>query len=377
MVDQKKPPRYIYLPPDAVRRQAELTRTGTYDLLPFELRWRDRQEFLKQAGYRLRPRYHPRWKPSWDGTNLDPEFCEDSIVLDDPEVIDATRRSNGQLIAIKSVKKRSQEVQISVFLSSLQHRENHCVPVIDVLDDPLSPSRSLMVMQYLRPYDDPEFIMIGDVVDFVTQMLEAGSLAAIGLAFLHAQRVTHRDIAPPNVMMDGRSLYPGGHHPVARDCSMDMIEELTPLTRIDHPVKYFYVDFGLSVRFQPGASAYVVGDVGWDADVPELSSTVPYDAFKADIYALGNLFNKNFEQRYHSLQFLRPLIDSMKRRQPELRPTAEQLVESFVNTRKTLDPSGFRWRLAPKSEPAYERLFNDTVAAAKDSLSQLRRFVRP
>ncbi|KAI0351971.1 kinase-like protein [Trametes cingulata] len=371
MVDHRKPPPYFYLSPEAVEIQAELTRKGTYDLLPSEMPWRDQYRWLRDHGFDLRPRYSPSWEPSWKGTNLDPEFCEDAIMTTDPEVIDATRRSDGQVVAIKSVKKRGQEVEISLFLSSLQQRrDNHCVPVVDVLDDPLNPSRSLMIMQYLRPYDDPEFLMIGDVIDFVTQMLE-------GLAFLHTQRVAHRDIAPPNIMMDARSLYPEGHHPVARDCSRDMIEELTPLTRIDHPVRYFYVDFGLSVRFRPGASTHVVGDVGRDAEVPELSSTVPYDAYKADIYALGNLFDKNFEQQYHGLQFLRPLIDSMKQRRPESRPTASELVVMFENTRRTLNPSGFRWRLGPKSQPAYERLFNDTVAVAREGLSQLRRFVRP
>ena len=76
-----------------------------------------------------------------------------------------------------------------------------------------------------------------------------------------------------------------------------------------HLVKYFYVDFGLSVRFQPGESTLVVGDVGRDDEVPELSSTVPYDAFKADIYALGNLFEKEFAQvrRAHPSKFLSSL----------------------------------------------------------------------
>lgn len=96
--------------------------------------------------------------------------------------------------------------------------------------------------------------------------------------------------------MDGRALYPRGHHPIRKNRSLDTIEALTPLQRIDHPVRYFYVDFGLSVRFPPGSPTLVVGDVGRDAEVPELSSTVPYDPFKADIYALGNLFDKEFEQ---------------------------------------------------------------------------------
>ena len=30
--------------------------------------WVERQKALELAGYMLRPRYHPDWKPSWTGT---------------------------------------------------------------------------------------------------------------------------------------------------------------------------------------------------------------------------------------------------------------------------------------------------------------------
>ncbi|KAI0669469.1 kinase-like domain-containing protein [Trametes maxima] len=366
----KTPPSYIYLPPDAVRRQAELTRSGMYDLIPTEVPWKDRRRALEEKGYKLRARYQPGWEPSWMGTNLNPEFCEDFIILKTPDVMDAIRQTDGSCVALKVVKKNSQEVHIAQFLSSLEHPTNHCVPISDVLDDPLDASMSLLVTQYLRPWNDPEFLVLGDVVDFVVQMLE-------GLAFLHSHRVAHRDIASVNTMMDGRALYPGGHHPIWRDRSLDAIEDLIPLPRSDNTVKYFYVDFGLSAQFPPGSSSFVIGDVGRDAEVPELSSTTPYDAFKADIYALGNLFHKELEQQYHGLDCLRSLVGAMKQRDPELRPTADQLVTMFKDTRKTLTSSNLRWRIGSRSEPIYERLFNDTVAVTKDGLSRLGRFVRP
>ena len=59
----------------------QTTSAGYWDLLPFEIRWRDRQLFLENLGYRLRPRYRPGWKPSWLGTNIDPQYCEDAIPL--------------------------------------------------------------------------------------------------------------------------------------------------------------------------------------------------------------------------------------------------------------------------------------------------------
>jgi len=34
-------------------------------LLPWEMWWRDCYRVLESRGYRLRPRYHPDWVPSW------------------------------------------------------------------------------------------------------------------------------------------------------------------------------------------------------------------------------------------------------------------------------------------------------------------------
>ncbi|RDX48603.1 hypothetical protein OH76DRAFT_1404513 [Lentinus brumalis] len=369
MLDTSRMPSYAFLSPQAVERREETTRKGAYSLLPHEETWRDRQPGLQQRGYLLRQRYHPDWKPSWEGTNVDPDFCEDSVTSLRLEVIDATR-PDGAVVAIKSINNLgSHEVEIARFLTSLAHPENHCVPVVDVFPDPLEPGRTLMVMPWLRPFNDPEFVIVGDVIDFVTQMLE-------GLAFLHAHHVVHRDIAAQNVMMDGSQLYAGGFHPMRRGFSLDVIDELKPLSRADHPVRYYYIDFGLSERFAPGAPSLVVGDVGRDAEVPELSSTIPYDGYKADIHALGNLFHKELELKYHHVEFLRELVMHMKQRDPAARPPASELVTMFRQIRSRQPPTSYRWRLGSKSEPAYERVLNDTVAVAWEGLSQLKRLVR-
>lgn len=75
-------------------------------------------------------------------------------------------------VAIKIVQNKSQEAQIAQFLSSIEHPENHCVSILEVFPDPIDPSWSLMVMPYLRPFNDPEFELVGEVVEFVSQMLE-------------------------------------------------------------------------------------------------------------------------------------------------------------------------------------------------------------
>ena len=47
---------------------------------PYESWWVERQKALEQAGYMLRPRYHPDWKPSWAGTHKDHDLFEDGQV---------------------------------------------------------------------------------------------------------------------------------------------------------------------------------------------------------------------------------------------------------------------------------------------------------
>ena len=105
---------------------------------------------------------------------------------------------------------------------------------------------------------------------------------------------TRRDIAAANIMMDALTLYPEGYHPARRFVTSDARRQAIPLSRTDHPVQYYFIDFDLSVRFKEGESHDVIGDVGRDNEVPELSNDVPYNAFKVDIFALGNLYYKEF-----------------------------------------------------------------------------------
>ncbi|KAI0351977.1 hypothetical protein OH77DRAFT_827900 [Trametes cingulata] len=350
MSASKKLPRYVFLSPEVAQHYAEATRNGLHKLLPSEVEWKDRHKALHERGYILRTRYQPNWTPSWMGTNIAPSYCEDSFMSSDPRIMDAKRRSDGMAVAMKIVANDSRELQVLRFLSSVGGGDNH------------------LVMPHLRPYNDPEFQIVNDVVDFVSQMLE-------GLVFMHGHRVAHRDIAPTNVLMDGTPLYPGGYHPVRIQRAPDAIYDAHPLARIDHPVKYFYIDFGLSVRFSAGASPLVTGRVGQFTDVPEMSSPTPYDAFSADIYSLGQLFDQEFEQKYTNVDFLSPMVQMMKQRQPDLRPSAPELLKMFRQMRAKMQDTSLRWRLVLRSEQPYERLLNDTVAVAREGLSNLKRMV--
>ncbi|KAI0944014.1 hypothetical protein AcV7_001949 [Taiwanofungus camphoratus] len=364
-------PSYVFVTPEQAQRYRISTLKGIYSLSPAEKLWRDRQPYFERCGYSLRPRYHPDWSPSWLDTNLDPIFCEDSIMLNNYNVIDATRHRDGLLVSIKSTQNDSEEIAIACFLSSpelMKHPANHCVSILDVLPDPLDNEMSLLIMPYLRPFDDPEFGAIGEVVDFVHQTLE-------GLWFLHQQGIAHRDCAPANIMMDGRPLFPNGHHPVRDSHSADGVYELTPLSRIDHPVRYLFIDFGLSTRSAPGAPHYVLGREGRDKEVPELSSEIAYDAFKVDIFAMGNLYDKEFVQKYHGLEFLQPLIDAMKQQDSDRRPNAETAFALFERIRRQLNSPLLRWRLRSRDESQPERVLYDTMAAAREGIYHLKRLV--
>ncbi len=94
-----------------------------------------------------------------------------------PQVIDATRVRDGQMVVIKRIDKsvHPHEVDIARLLSPspLKHDpRNHCCPVLDVLQDPHRDEIQLMVMPILRQYNEPRFETVGEAVEFFRQALE-------------------------------------------------------------------------------------------------------------------------------------------------------------------------------------------------------------
>ncbi|KAG5642677.1 hypothetical protein DXG03_002335 [Asterophora parasitica] len=72
-------------------------------------------------------------------------------------VLDGKRRSDGLIVCIKRInpKEATDEVKIASFR------------------DLISPKVEYIIMPSLRPYANPEFGAVGEVVDFVTQMIES------------------------------------------------------------------------------------------------------------------------------------------------------------------------------------------------------------
>lgn len=124
------------------------------------------------------------------------------------------------------------------------------------------------------------------------------------------------DCAERNLMVDIDSLYPEGYHPVylTRDPAAQRLCRTLP--RGYAPVKYYFIDFGMSVYWPPNweGNRLVLGTAGRDQDVPELSLTVPYDPFKVDIRIIGNMLRQSLHEVNSALPAASVLISSRSSR---------------------------------------------------------------
>ncbi len=159
--------------------------------------WRDQYYDIYNRGYALRPRYHPMWEPSWMASGKDFFAVEDgqpSIVSTPPlsaltilmdgttqfrATMDATRRRDGKHVMRKKIfpDEGPHELTITQLFSSRElarDPRNHCVPLLDIIEIPQS-GQKLMVMPFLRPFNNPHFQTFGEFVAFFTQISEVRS----------------------------------------------------------------------------------------------------------------------------------------------------------------------------------------------------------
>lgn len=94
-------------------------------------------------------------------------------------------------------------------------------------------------------------------------------------------------------MMDTTKVVPKGHH-FSNWNSHDGLrgKKFHWKTRWSvRPVPYYIIDFGLSTRCAT-KETLVLGHVGQDKGVPELSKDVPYNPFPVDVYHFGNVLKR-------------------------------------------------------------------------------------
>ena len=92
---------------------------------------------------------------------------------------DATLMKDNSHVILKRIERTDDalpdEVQIMQYLTSRplsSERDNHCVPLLAVLEPPSVPSQVILVMPVLRPYDDPDFETIGEGLECLRQILK-------------------------------------------------------------------------------------------------------------------------------------------------------------------------------------------------------------
>ncbi|RDB27847.1 hypothetical protein Hypma_002134 [Hypsizygus marmoreus] len=301
-----------------------------------ELLWVSLQPFLLSHGYRLRPRYHPDWIPSWRGVK---DFqglhkYEDANGLVTPSLIDAVCVDNGRKVVIKRVKASSEEISIVQYLSSgppSTDPRNRTVPILDILVSPNDKTQALIVMAQLLEFFYLPFRHVGEVAEAFRQYIQ-------GLELMHEHNIAHRDACRYNLMMDVSQLIPKGVYyndwesPDGVNYGVEWHERASVKS-----LQYYFIDFGLSHRYPPGLkNVRVTGFCGQDRSVPERSLTVPYDPFKTDVYQLGNVLLRLI-QEYEGLDSLFALGNAMTSKNPNDRPSPTEALKMIdLLDRKTL-----------------------------------------
>lgn len=112
-------------------------------------------------------------------------------------------------------------------------------------------------------------------------------------------------------MFDPAPLFPDGFHPVFAHYLPDLSGAAYPIPRSSVDIKYYFIDFGISVYVRPDTYPKLAeGNAGLDREPPELSLPDPYDPFKLDIFILGNLFRRRFvDVRMSSFSTQSPTAD--------------------------------------------------------------------
>ncbi|KAF8836461.1 hypothetical protein BDN67DRAFT_1014679 [Paxillus ammoniavirescens] len=334
--------------------------TQPHELGEDEKWWRDHYQWLYEAGYQLRPRYHPEWVASWETRNLDWIDCEDSIGWWG-YLMDATRLSDGRYVAIKRLKisRHPFEVAIAQYLWNEKLRTdpaNHTAPILDVLHPPDDADCALLVMPMLLRYNVHPFETIGEAVEFFRQVFE-------GLQFMHKQHVAHRDCMRLNIMMDGEILYDEPFHPLRPQKKRDLSGFASCRTRTERPPKYFLIDFGISPPYDASTKDPFEDPIlGSDKTVPEFQhSDEPRSPFPTDVHNLGNMIKVDFMTGKVGFDFMAGLVNDMLQDDPSKRPTMDEVVARFEGIRKGLSRSKLRSRVVSIYESSFDAVFLGVV----------------
>ncbi|CAL1707719.1 unnamed protein product [Somion occarium] len=320
--------------------------------------WRDHWLWLKERGYTLRPRYGPDWVPSWERDKRKRQCnCEDDVVPSSQHILDA-RNSKGDLVALKRINLATHpsEGVIARYFSSNNRKDNqnnHCVPLLDVLhvpeDDKQDDTPIILVMPFLRSYKDPNFVTVGEAVDFLRQVIQ-------GLHYMHHNRVAHRHVVSKNFMMDPKPLYLDMFHPMDPSKTYDFTHQVKHRSRTAHPTKYYIVDLGDAREYSANSDKLCETALPREkSSAPEhhVPEQTPYDPFATDVYDLGDMFRSDFLDQSSSFEFLRPLISDMTKANASERPVMSEVDRRFEILQRHLSADELRSRVTRRNESIF------------------------
>lgn len=183
-------------------------------------------------------------------------------------------------------------------------------------------------------------------------------------------------------------MFPQGFHPIVQTRLPDVSGRAPVLSRSAVPVKYYYIDFGISTRFTSDAPRLVVGTLGLDEEPPELSDSIPYDPFKLDVFMIGNLIRRslydvrvslNFrrplnlsEQKFSNLTMLEPLMNQMSHEDPARRPSAAEAHQQFKVIRRNVPTLYRHWDLQPRDSFLLVRVFRQMYSLVRNIFSHYK-----
>ncbi|EIW87274.1 hypothetical protein CONPUDRAFT_44705 [Coniophora puteana RWD-64-598 SS2] len=340
--------------------------------------WADHYEFLADNGYTLRPRYAPKWVPSWEGSTTEWYNAEDGQPAIVPHrTMDATNQ-DGKPVCLKRINKRqhpNEESIVNLFSSGERaaNHNNHCVPVYEVLPVLNDGDEAILVMPLLRRFADPEFDTVGEAIDFLQQIFD-------GLGFMHDNGVAHFDCTSTNIMMDGTPMYPEGWHPQQPALKPNYTRRAKYFRRTERAPTYYWVDFAHARTFSD-AEALANGEEWVDPDLADPNREAYgdrerglVDPYAVDVYCLGMFVLRTFievrasppflrlaasavltdihEQPNKNLNFLVSLVDDMVADDPELRPRSDGAARRLNAICNASRQSRMREPLIPRDKAA-------------------------
>ena len=99
-------------------------------------------------------------------------------------------------------------------------------------------------------------------------------------------------------MIDGEPMFPRLWHPMTSFMKRYYSGLVTSYSRTERPPKYYYIDFGLSRKYNPDDGPPLELPIfGGDKSVPEFQGEgydKPANPFHTDIYYLGSMIREGF-----------------------------------------------------------------------------------